>query len=99
MKPYRRKVIGQIDGITVQGQYYDDDGKPSVVLMQWKSWEIESDGVSILFPTTGDEIGHMLVSDWARLKELAQTNVIDRLIEMGREWVKTPPIEPAEDDD
>jgi hypothetical protein len=82
-----------IDGITVQGQYYDDDGKPSVVLIQWKSWEIESDGVSILFPTTGDEIGHMLVSDWARLKELAQTNVIDRLIEMGREWVKTLPLD------
>jgi len=41
----------------------------------------------------------MSVSDWARLKELAQTDVIDRLIEMGREWVKTPPIEPAEDDE
>ncbi len=93
MKPYRRKVIGQIDGITVQGQYYDDDGKPSVVLMQWKSWEIESDGVSILFPTTGDEIGHMLVSDWARLKELAQTDVIDRMTEMGQEWVKTRPLD------
>jgi hypothetical protein len=24
------------------------------------------------------------------------TNVIDRLIEMGREWIKTQPIEPAE---
>ena len=92
MKPYRRKVIGAIDGITVQGQYYDDDGKPSVVLMQWKSWEIETDGISILFPATGDEIGHMLVSDWARMKELAQTDVIERLIEMGREWVKTPPL-------
>lgn len=27
-KPYRRKVIGEIDGITVYGQYYDEDGKP-----------------------------------------------------------------------
>src|SRR4051794_26195179 len=50
MKPYRRKVIGEIDGIRVFGQYYDDDGKPSVVLMQWKSWEIETDGVALWFP-------------------------------------------------
>ena len=41
----------------------------------------------------------MLVSDWARLKELAQIDVIERLIEMGRDWVKTPLIEPAEDDE
>ena len=98
MKPYRRKVIGEIDGIPVQGQYYDDDGRPSVVLMQWKSWEIETDGVSILFPTTGDEIGHMRVTDYWRIKEMTQASIMDRLIEMGREWVKTPPIEPAEDE-
>ena len=35
----------------------------------------------------------MLASDWVRMKELAMTDVIDRLIEMGREWVKTPPHE------
>jgi hypothetical protein len=27
---------------------------------------------------------------------MTQADVIDHLIEMGREWVKTPPIEPAE---
>ena len=28
---------------TVYGQYYDEDGKPSVVLMQWKSWQVETE--------------------------------------------------------
>ena len=54
MKPYRRKVIGEIDGITSYGQYYDEDGKPSVALLQWKSWRVETDGVSLWFPTTGE---------------------------------------------
>ena len=92
MEPYRRKVFGDIDGITVYGQYYDEGGEPSVVLMQWKSWEIETDGVSILFPTTGDEIGHMRVTDYWRIKEMIQAGVIDRLIEMGSAWVKTPSL-------
>lgn len=34
IKPYRRKVIGEIDGITVYSQYYDEGGEPSIVLMQ-----------------------------------------------------------------
>ena len=38
MKSYRRKVFGAIDGITVYGQYYDEDGLPSAVRMQWKRW-------------------------------------------------------------
>jgi hypothetical protein len=92
MKPYRRKVIGDIDGITVYGQYYDEGGDPSVVVMHWKSWEIETDGATIRFPTTGDEVGHMRVSDYWRLKEIIQSDVLDRLIEMGRAWVKTPPL-------
>ena len=92
MEEYHRKVIGEIDGITVYGQYYNYDGKPSVVVLQWKSWQLETDGVSIWFPVTGDEVGHMRVSDYWRIKEMTQAGVIDRLIEMGREWVKTPPI-------
>jgi hypothetical protein len=67
-------------------------GEPSVVLMQWKSWQVETDGVSILFPTTGHEVGHMRVTDYWRIKEMTQAGVIDRLIEMGRQWTKTPPI-------
>src|SRR4051812_45633012 len=94
-KPYQRKIIGEIDSIMVFGQYDHEDGKPSVVGLRWRDWWIESDGASIWLPTTGDSVGHMLASDWARLKELAQIDVIDRLIEIGREWVKTPPIEPA----
>ena len=35
-------VIGEIDGITVYGQCYDEGGEPSVVLMQWKRWQVES---------------------------------------------------------
>ena len=92
MKPYRRKVFGEIDGITVYGQYYDEGGEPSVVVMHWKSWEIETDGVVLSFPMTGEVIGDMRVTDWWRLKEIMQADVIDRLIEMGREWVKTAPI-------
>ena len=42
-----RKEIGAIDGITVYGQYYGEDGEPSVVLMQWKSWQVETSGVEI----------------------------------------------------
>jgi hypothetical protein len=92
MKPYRRKVFGEIDGITVYGQYYDEDGKPSRVIMYWKSWQIETDGVELWFPTRGDEVGHMRVIDYWRIKEMIQAGVIDRLIELGRAWVKTAPI-------
>jgi hypothetical protein len=48
--------------------------------------------MTIRFPTTGDEVGHMRVSDYWRLKEIIQSDVLDRLIEMGRAWVKTPPL-------
>jgi hypothetical protein len=92
MEEYRRKEISEIDGVVVHGQYYDEGGEPSVVLLHWKSWQVETDGVSLWFPTTGEEVGHMRVTDWWRIKEMAQSGVIDRLIEMGREWVKTPPI-------
>ena len=68
-------------------------GAPSVVLMQWKSWQVETHGVSIWCPTRGNEVGHMRVTDYWRIKEMTQAGVIDRLIEMGRERVKTPPIE------
>ena len=64
MSEYRRKVIGEIDGITVYGQYYDEGGEPSVVLMQWKSWQVETDGAALWFPTTGEEGGHMRVTDY-----------------------------------
>jgi hypothetical protein len=60
--------------------------------MQWKSWQVETDGVALWFPTTGEEVGHMRVTDYWRIKEMTQAGVIDRLIEMGREWAKTPPI-------
>ena len=92
MNEYPRKVVGEIDGITVYGQYYDEDGKPSVVVMQWKSWQVETDGVEIRFPTRGHEIGHMRVTDYWRIKEMIQAGVLDRLIEMGSAWSKTPPI-------
>ena len=62
-----------------------------MVLMQWKSWQIETNGVELWFPTRSDEVGHMRVTDYLRIKEMTQAGVIDRLIEMGREWVKTPP--------
>jgi hypothetical protein len=39
-----------------------------------------------------NEVGHMRVTDYWRIKEMTQAGVIDRLIEMGKEWVKTPPI-------
>ena len=38
MEEYHRKGIGDIDGITVYGQYDTYDGKPSVVVLQWKNW-------------------------------------------------------------
>jgi hypothetical protein len=92
MNEHSRKAIGEIDGIPVYGQYYEEGGEPSVAVMQWKSWQIETDGVMLWFPTRGESVGHMRVTDYWRIKELTQTGVIDRLIEMGREWVKTPPI-------
>lgn len=92
MAEYRRKVIGTIDGITIYGQYHNEGGAPSVAVMHWKSWQIETDGVTIRFPTTGDDVGHMRVSDYWRLKEIIQSDVLDRLIEIGRDWVKTPPL-------
>jgi len=60
--------------------------------MKWKSWQVETNGVEIWFPTRGDEVGHMRVADYWRIKEMTQAGVIDRLIEVGREWVKKPPI-------
>jgi len=96
MNKHYRKEIGEIDGITVYGQYYGDDGAPSVVLMQWKSWQVETDGVALWFPTTGEAVGHMRVTDYWRIKEMTQAGVIDRLIEMGRDWVRTPPIDSAQ---
>ena len=56
MNEHYRKEIGEIDGITVYGQYYGEDGEPSVVLMQWKSWQVETDGVALWFPTTGQAL-------------------------------------------
>jgi hypothetical protein len=76
-----RKEIGEIDGITVYGQYYGDDGTPSVVFMQWKDWQIETNGMELRFPTRGDEVGHMRVTDYWRIKEMTQAGVVDGLIE------------------
>jgi hypothetical protein len=89
---YKRTIIGEIDGSSVYGQYYDDDRAPSVVGINWNGWWIESDGAGLWFSTTGHSVRHMSVSDWARVKELAQTDVIERLIEMGRQWVTSPPL-------
>jgi hypothetical protein len=38
----------------------------------------------------GEEVGHMRVTSYWRIKEMIQAGVIDQLIDMGREWVKTP---------
>ena len=57
------------------------------MLLQWKGWQIKTDGTSIWFPTTGDELGHTRVTNYWRIKEMAQAGVVDRLIEMGRDWV------------
>jgi hypothetical protein len=91
---YKRTNIGRIDGSAVYGQYYDDDRAPSVVGMNWNGRWIESDSAGVWFPTNGDSIGHISASDWARIKELAQTDLIEQLIEMGRDWVKAPLLEP-----
>jgi hypothetical protein len=90
---YKRTVIGEIADSAVYGQFYDDDHAPSVVGMNWNGWWIESDGAGVWFPTTGDSIGHMSVSDWARIKDLARTNIVERLIEMGQQWVTSPPLQ------
>lgn len=87
MEEYRRKVIGEIDGITVYGQYYNDDGKPSVVVLHWKSWQVKTDGVSLWFPTTGEEVGHMRVTDWWRIKEMAQAGILDPFVKTTK-WPK-----------
>ena len=79
MKLYRHKVYGEIDGITVYGQYYDEGGEPSVVLMKWKSRQVETNGVEIWFPTRGDEVSHMRVTDYWRIKEMIRVGVLDRL--------------------
>ncbi len=34
----------------------------------------------------GQEVGGMTLDDWARIKELAQTDVVDRLIALARRW-------------
>jgi len=89
---YKRTIIGEIDGSAVYGQYYDDDHAPSVVGMNWNGWWIEADGAGVWLPTSGHSVGHTSASDWARIKELAHTEVIERLIEIGREWVTSPPL-------
>jgi hypothetical protein len=35
----------------------------------------------------------VIQSYYWRIKEMTQAGVIERLIEMGREWVKTPPLD------
>jgi len=56
----------------------------------------ETNGVEIWFPTRGASVGHMRVTDYWRIKEMIQAGVIERLIELGRAWVKTPPIDSAQ---
>ena len=48
--------------------------------------------MALWFPTTGEAVGHMRVTDYWRIKQMTQAGVIDRLIEMGQAWVKTTPI-------
>jgi hypothetical protein len=48
--------------------------------------------VALWFPTTGEAVGHMRVTDHWRIKQMIQAGMIDRLIEMGRGWVKMPPL-------
>jgi hypothetical protein len=42
------------------------------------------------FPWIGKEVVEICVTDYWRIKEMTREGVIDRLIEMGRNWVKTP---------
>ena len=60
--------------------------------MQWKSWQVETNSAEIWFPTRDDEVGHICVTDYWRIKEMTQAGVIDWLIAMGHEWVKTAPL-------
>lgn len=43
LTPHQAMAVRPAAAYTVYGQYYDEDGKPSVVLMQWKSWQVETE--------------------------------------------------------
>jgi len=43
LTPHQAMAVRPALAYTVYGQYYDEDGKPSVVLMQWKSWQVETE--------------------------------------------------------
>lgn len=83
-------LIGHIDGCPVLAHYITDVNDPDDDSLAWATvvWngiEISTDGRSYLnLPMTGGMGGDMEPSEWLGIKQLAQTDVCERLMAIAR---------------
>lgn len=96
-------LIGHIDGAPVLAHYIcdinnpDDDGLAWAKVV-WQGIEIEADGCSYLnLPMTGGCVGDIQLAEWLIVKQLAQTDVCERLMAVARRYPRfrdVPPVLP-----
>jgi hypothetical protein len=88
---YPSQIVGSIAGCSVVGRYYDEDGQPSLVVLDWNGMHLESDGAYVWVPSHAHEIGGFTVADWTHVKNLAQTDIVEQLIALGQQWAASEP--------
>lgn len=80
--------IGEIAGEIVTGDYGGDDGRDLFgANLHWNGLNLRTDGVGFLELGTGeacDFFNQMTIQEWGRVRELAQTDVIEQLIALAR---------------
>jgi hypothetical protein len=80
--------IGEIAGEIVTGDYGGDDGRDLFGAdLHWNGLNIRTDGVEFLSLGLGegcDFHDQMSLPEWGKVRELAQTDVIEQLIALAR---------------
>jgi hypothetical protein len=95
---YWTTPLGMIDGLPVTGHY--DNTMLFSAALEWHGLQISTDGVNYLnldiddiaLGETGESVGDLSFTDWARLRALTQTDIVERLVALAADHTTaTPP--------
>lgn len=83
--------IGAIDGCPVTATYSMESNTLLFANMDWCGMHLSTDGETFLNTgATGDAVGDVTIQDWGRIRELARTDIVERLITLVRKHTIPP---------